>query len=97
MATPMPSRTPETLAALALAAALLAGCAGTPTLPADRELPAPNPPAGDPICQELEDPTVNCLYLFYVLANEEGGHAFAATAEQHQENVDRAAALGLLG
>jgi len=58
--------------------------------------PAANPPAGDPICQELEDPTQNCFYLFYVLINEEGGHAFAATGEQHQENVNRAAALGLL-
>ncbi|NNE11079.1 MAG: endolytic transglycosylase MltG [Ilumatobacter sp.] len=58
--------------------------------------PAPNPPPGDPICQALDDPTQNCLYLFYVLINEQGGHAFAATAEQHQENVNRAAALGLL-
>ncbi len=58
--------------------------------------PAPNPPAGDPLCQALPDPTVNCLYLFYVLANEEGGHAFAVTAEQHQANVDAAAAAGLL-
>jgi UPF0755 protein len=58
--------------------------------------PAANPPPGDPICQALEDPTQNCLYLFYVLINEEGGHAFAATAEQHQENVNRAAELGLL-
>ena len=58
--------------------------------------PAPNPPPGDPICQELDDPTQGCVYLFYVLADEDGGHAFAATGEQHQVNVDRAAALGLL-
>jgi UPF0755 protein len=58
--------------------------------------PAPNPPAGDPICQELPDPTQDCRYLFYVLADEQGGHAFAATADQHQANVERAAALGLL-
>jgi UPF0755 protein len=58
--------------------------------------PAPNPPPGDPICQELEDPTQGCAYLFYVLADENGRHAFAATAEQHQANVDRAAARGLL-
>ena len=49
--------------------------------------PAPNPPSGDPICQELADPTQDCSYLFYVLANEHGGHAFAATAEQHEANV----------
>jgi UPF0755 protein len=59
--------------------------------------PAPNPPSGDPICQVLADPTQGCIYLYYVLANEEGGHAFAVTGEQHQENVNRAAEAGLLG
>jgi UPF0755 protein len=59
--------------------------------------PAPNPPPGDPVCQALPDPTQNCIYLYYVLANAEGGHAFAVTAEQHQANVDAAAAAGLLG
>jgi UPF0755 protein len=59
--------------------------------------PAPNPPPGDPICLGLADPSVPCLYLYYVLANAEGGHAFAATPEQHQANVDAAAAAGLLG
>lgn len=58
--------------------------------------PAPNPPPGDPLCQELDDPTRGCLYLFYVLADEEGGHAFAVTDTQHQANVDAAAAAGLL-
>jgi UPF0755 protein len=57
--------------------------------------PAPNPPPGDPICAELPDPT-NCPLYFYVLADEEGGHAFAVTAEQHQANVDAARAAGLL-
>lgn len=58
--------------------------------------PAPNPPPGDPICQALADPTLDCLYLFYVLANEQGGHVFAATIEQHEANVQRARDLGLL-
>jgi UPF0755 protein len=58
--------------------------------------PAPNPSAGDPLCQVLADPTSGCAYLFYVLADEQGGHAFAVTAEQHQANVDAAAAAGLL-
>ncbi len=58
--------------------------------------PTANPPPGDPICQVLPDPTKNCFYLFYVLINEQGGHAFAVTGEQHQENVNRAASLGLL-
>lgn len=57
--------------------------------------PAPNPPAGDPICAVLPDPT-NCSYLFYVIADEDGSHKFASTAEQHQVNVDAAAAAGLL-
>ena len=58
--------------------------------------PAPNPASGDPICDVLPDPTKGCIYLFYVLADEQGGHAFAVTAEQHQANVDAAAAAGLL-
>ena len=58
--------------------------------------PAPNPPPGDPVCQVLPDPTQNCIYLFYVLANEEGGHAFAVTGEQHEANVAAARAAGLL-
>ncbi|MGB0112513.1 MAG: endolytic transglycosylase MltG [Ilumatobacteraceae bacterium] len=59
--------------------------------------PAPDPPAGDPICVDpsVPDPT-NCSLLYYVLADEDGTHAFAATAEQHQRNVDAAAAAGLL-
>ncbi|PIE33970.1 MAG: hypothetical protein CSA55_01520 [Ilumatobacter coccineus] len=59
--------------------------------------PAPNPPAGDPVCQVLPNPTIGCRYLYYVLANEDGGHAFAVTAEQHLANVERARSRGLLG
>jgi UPF0755 protein len=57
--------------------------------------PAPNPPPGDPICAELPNPT-QCYYLFYVLADEDGGHAFASTLEQHLRNVDAARQAGLL-
>ena len=57
--------------------------------------PAPNPPPGDPICRDLPRPD-ECFYFFYVLADEDGRHEFAATAEQHQENVNEAAARGLL-
>lgn len=57
--------------------------------------PAPNPSVGDPLCAGLPD-DVTCQYLYYVLANEEGGHAFAVTAEQHDFNVQQAAAAGLL-
>ena len=58
--------------------------------------PAPNPSVGDPVCADLP-PGTRCEYLYYVLADEEGNHAFAVTPEQHQANVDRAAAAGLLG
>ena len=58
--------------------------------------PAPNPASGDPICAVLEDPTVGCAYLFYVLADDDGSHAFAVTFEQHQANIDAARAAGVL-
>lgn len=58
--------------------------------------PAPNPASGDRICAVLEDPTVGCAYLFYVLADDDGSHAFAVTFEQHQANIDAARAAGVL-
>lgn len=57
--------------------------------------PAPNPPSGDPICVDLPRGTP-CQYLYYVLADENGGHAFAATLEQHEANVAAARAAGIL-
>lgn len=56
--------------------------------------PAPDPGLGDPICRGI--PSSECRYLYYVLADDEGNHAFAATDAQHQANVDAAAAAGLL-
>jgi UPF0755 protein len=58
--------------------------------------PAPNPPSGDPICQILPDPTQGCNLLFYVLATEDGGHAFSVTVEQHEANIDKAIEEGIL-
>ena len=58
--------------------------------------PAPSPPPGDPLCQALPDPTQGCFLFYYVLANEDGGHAFAVTLEQHEANVQRAREAGLL-
>ncbi|CAN5388684.1 hypothetical protein BH23ACT3_BH23ACT3_22100 [soil metagenome] len=58
--------------------------------------PAPPPPPGDPVCQELPDPTT-CFYFYYVLSDTNGGHTFAATLEQHERNVLRSRELGLLG
>jgi UPF0755 protein len=57
--------------------------------------PAPNPPLSDPMCAGIRR-AANCAYLYYVLADAEGGHAFAATYEAHQRNVEAARAAGLL-
>jgi len=58
--------------------------------------PAPNPSASDPICRNLKK-SQKCEYLYYVIADKNGGHAFAATLEQHNANVDAARAAGLIG
>jgi UPF0755 protein len=57
--------------------------------------PAPNPGAGDPICAELADPT-NCLYLYYVIADEDGRHVFASEVWQHERNIELARQAGVL-
>jgi UPF0755 protein len=52
--------------------------------------PAPNP---DPsVCGGAEP----CLWLYYVLAAEDGSHVFATNVEEHEANVARARAQGLL-
>jgi UPF0755 protein len=56
--------------------------------------PAPNPPEGGALCRGLAKN--DCQYLYYVLADEEGNHAFAATLEQHEANVQKARDAGLL-
>ena len=58
--------------------------------------PAPDPSQGDPICKDLPVPT-DCHYLYYVVADEDGRHAFGATLDQHNANVQHARDLGLLG
>ena len=57
--------------------------------------PAADPSLGDPLCVGL--PTGGCHYLFYVLADEDGRHVFAVTAEQHLANVEESRRKGLLG
>lgn len=57
--------------------------------------PAPNPSVGDPLCDAVPDGEP-CEYLYYVLADEEGNHAFAATGEQHEANTRAAIAAGVL-
>jgi len=58
--------------------------------------PAPNPLPSDPICRDLPRNTP-CEYRYYVLADDDGSHVFAATYEQHLKNVEKARAAGLLG
>jgi len=58
--------------------------------------PAPDPSVGDPICADIDPTEDTCRYLYYVLADEDGSHVFAATGEQHNANVDAARAAGLL-
>ncbi len=57
--------------------------------------PAPNPSAGDPLCKDLP-PGIACVYLYYVLSDKDGGHTFAVTFEQHEANVQKAIADGIL-
>lgn len=58
--------------------------------------PAPNPDLADPICRDLKK-SEKCEYLYYVIADKEGGHVFAATLEQHEANVEAARTAGLIG
>lgn len=57
--------------------------------------PSQNPALGDPLCRALSKNTP-CLYLYYVVADAEGHHAFAVTLDQHQANVQKARDAGLL-
>ena len=56
--------------------------------------PAPNPPEGGAECKDL--PKDQCRWLFYVLADEDGGHAFSVTLAQHEANIAAAREAGLL-
>ena len=57
--------------------------------------PAPNPSSGDPICLEITDGSP-CAYFYYVLADKDGRHVFAATLAQHEINVQAAIIAGVL-
>ena len=57
--------------------------------------PAGTPPKSDEACVGLAAGT-KCRYLYYVLADKTGRHAFATTYEQHLANVARAKAAGVL-
>ena len=55
--------------------------------------PAQDPLQNDPICKGAPKP---CRYLFYVLSDKDGNHAFAATLAQHEANVEASRVAGLL-
>ena len=57
--------------------------------------PFGSPPTSDPACVGLPA-GVKCEYLFYVLADEAGGHVFATTYEQHLLNVEKSKTAGIL-
>ncbi|MEO6126326.1 MAG: endolytic transglycosylase MltG [Ilumatobacteraceae bacterium] len=57
--------------------------------------PANNPTQGDPLCTSITDGSP-CVYLYYVVSDEDGHHAFAATLDQHNANVRAAREAGLL-
>lgn len=56
--------------------------------------PAPNPPEGGAECKGVAK--VDCAWLYYVIADADGGHAFAVTLAQHEANIEKARAAGLL-
>lgn len=57
--------------------------------------PFGTPPTSDPACVGLPA-GIKCEYLYYVLADEAGGHVFATTYDQHLLNVEKAKTAGLL-
>jgi len=57
--------------------------------------PFGTPPTSDPACVGLPA-GVKCEYLYYVLADVDGGHVFATTYEQHLLNVAKSKSAGLL-
>lgn len=57
--------------------------------------PVANPSLGDPICVGLVRDEL-CVYLYYVLADEDGRHVFSATLEQHEANIEISRRKGLL-
>lgn len=57
--------------------------------------PAADPAPTDAVCRGVPAGQ-KCRYLYYVIKDRQGGHAFAATYEDHLANVEAARAAGLL-
>jgi cell division protein YceG involved in septum cleavage len=58
--------------------------------------PAPPLSIGDPLCRDLPAGS-ECRLLYYVVADADGHHVFAATEAQHEVNVQKARDAGLIG
>lgn len=56
--------------------------------------PADNPTPDHARCAGL--PAEDCVWLFYVLADENGRHEFTVTYEQHLAEIDKSIAAGVL-
>jgi len=56
--------------------------------------PSGNPSAGEAVCNGV--PADQCAWLYYVLKDEAGNHAFSVTAEQHEQRRQEAIDAGLL-
>jgi UPF0755 protein len=56
--------------------------------------PAPNPSPGSAQCEGI--PASQCRWLFYVIKDEQGNHAFSVTEEQFNADVQAARDAGLL-
>jgi UPF0755 protein len=56
--------------------------------------PAPNPSEGGAECKGVAK--VDCVWLYYVIADSDGSHAFAVTLAQHEANIEKAREAGVL-
>ena len=58
--------------------------------------PAADPPQSACTSDPKSKKVVACHYLFYVLSDKDGHHAFATTLDEHNKNVAKAQAAGVI-
>jgi UPF0755 protein len=58
--------------------------------------PAPDPPQSACPADPKSKKVVACHYLYYVLADKDGHHAFATSLDEHNKNVAKAKAAGVV-
>ena len=56
--------------------------------------PAPNLSPGNALCANV--PADQCMYLYYVIKDEQGNHTFSVTADQQETHRQEAIAAGLI-